>query len=237
MSSADADAAAERGTGRDGRSIRYAGQRERRREEFVDAALRAIEAIGPQVSVGEIAREAGVARTRIYRHFDDIADLQHAITSRAAELLLTELAPALSPHGSAREVISRIVRSYLGFLSEHEQLYRYTVQHLKHASSDSESYSAVRGAVSQQIATLFRAFAKAATISPALSEPLAYGLVGLVESTADHWLDRPDGLDRDELADALTGWAWLLISSTLTANGAELDPDEPLPALDFEDLD
>src|SRR5215469_4167626 len=74
----------------DGRAARWAGQQERRRREFVDAAMRAIAEHGPDVSTGQIAAEAGVARTRIYKHFVDAADLQGAIAERALEQVTTD---------------------------------------------------------------------------------------------------------------------------------------------------
>ncbi len=215
----------------DGRAARYAGQRERRRAEFVEAARRAIAEHGPEVSVEQIAAEAGVARTRIYRHFDDIADLQREITTRAAELLLAKLAPAWNPSGSARELISAVIRGYVSFVADNANLYRYTLAHLRHSgAADEESYSALRGAISGQIARLFSGYARALQAADDTAEPLAFGIVGLVESATDRWLDQPAGLDREQLAVLLSDWAWALISHALLGDGRALDPDEPLPA-------
>jgi AcrR family transcriptional regulator len=213
----------------DGRATRYAGQRERRRIEFVDAAIRAIGEHGPDASVQQIADQAGVARTRIYRHFDDIADLQRDVITRACELLLIELSPVLQPGGTPREKIRLSIGTYLSWLAEHEQLYRYTLRHVRTEAEDGDSYTAVRAAVSVQVNALFNSYARALGISIQFAEPLAFGLVGFMESAADRWLNSADRLSADELADQFTEWAWLLISHTLRAGGAELDPDAPLP--------
>ncbi|HEY2042127.1 MAG TPA: TetR/AcrR family transcriptional regulator [Jatrophihabitans sp.] len=222
----------------DGRATRYAGQRERRRAEFVEAAISAIREHGPDASVQQIAEQAGVARTRIYRHFDDIADLQREIIGRACELLLIELAPVLQPGGTPRQKIRQAIGTYLSWLAEHEQLYRYTLRHVKHADSDdgksdsdTGSYAAVRAAISVQVAALFNSYAAALRISVRFAEPLAFGLVGFMESAGDRWLNSPDRFTAAELADQLTEWAWMLISQTLRASGAELHPDQPLPAV------
>ncbi len=41
------------------------------RAEIVDAAFRAIDRLGPELSLREIAEEAGTAKPEIYRHFTD----------------------------------------------------------------------------------------------------------------------------------------------------------------------
>ena len=114
----------------DGRAARWAGQQERRRAEFVDAALAAIAEHGPDVSTEQIAERAGVARTRLYRHFDGAADLQRAIARRAAELVTAELAPLWHPEGSPNEMIAAAISTHLRWLTEHAQLHRYLVRTL-----------------------------------------------------------------------------------------------------------
>lgn len=65
----------DRGARHDGRSTRWAGEHQRRRAQFVEAALVAIARHGPETSTEQIAQQAGVARTRLYKHFTDAADL------------------------------------------------------------------------------------------------------------------------------------------------------------------
>ena len=67
----------------DGRTRRWAGHREARRLELVDAAVVAIEEHGPEVTTEQIAAEAGVSRPGLYRHFDGKDDLQSAKIGRA----------------------------------------------------------------------------------------------------------------------------------------------------------
>ena len=63
----------------DARSERWREHRKKVRAEIVDAAFRAIDLHGPEVSVREIAEEAGTAKPKIYRHFADKSDLFQAI--------------------------------------------------------------------------------------------------------------------------------------------------------------
>jgi len=218
----------------DGRATRWAGQQERRRREFVDAALRAIAEHGPEVSTEQIAAEAGVARTRLYKHFTDAADLQGAIAERALELVATELQPLWNPQGSPMQMISAIVDALIGMLSDHRHLYRYLTKHAPSAQSgDRDVVTDVRTTIGNHLTQIFSHYLTQFDGRTHMAEPGAFALVGLVESTISRWLDNPAGLPRDELARQLTRWIWLLIDQVLRDNGINLDPDAPLASPDL----
>jgi hypothetical protein len=54
-----------------------------------------------------------------------------------------------------------------------------------------------------------------AEIPPPVAHPLAFGLVGMVDSAAAHWLDDPHGATRDALATQLTEACWAVIRATV----------------------
>lgn len=218
----------------DGRAARWAGQQERRRSEFVDAALRAIATHGPDVSTEQIAAEAGVARTRIYKHFTDAADLQAAIAERSLELIASQLQPLWNPHGSPIQMISAIVETLVARLSEQRNLYRYlTTNAASTRSSDRDVVTDVKTIIGNHLTALFTHYLSEFGADTKMAEPGAFALVGLVEATISRWLDNPAGLPGDELAGHLTRWIWLLIDQLLRDNGIELDPDAPLAAPDL----
>lgn len=218
----------------DGRAARWAGQQQRRRREFVDAALRAIAEHGPEVSTEQIAAEAGVARTRLYKHFTDTADLQGAIAERALELVTADLQPLWNPQGSPMQMISAVIDAIIGELSEHRHLYRYLIKYAPAAqSSDRDVATDVKTIIGNHLTRIFTHYLTEFDAEPRMAEPGAFALVGLVESTISRWLDNPVGLGRDELAGQLTRWVWLLIDQVLGDNGIHLDPDAPLAAPDF----
>jgi AcrR family transcriptional regulator len=218
----------------DGRAARWAGQQQRRRREFVNAALRAIAEHGPEVSTEQIAAEAGVARTRLYKHFTDTADLQAAIAERALELVATELQPLWNPQGSPMQMISAIVDTLIGTLSEYRHLYRYLTKYAPAAqSSERDVVTDVRIIIGNHLTRIFTHYLRQFDAESRMAEPGAFALVGLVESTISHWLDNPAGLARDELASQLTSWIWLLIDQVLSDSGIHLDPGAPLAAPDF----
>jgi AcrR family transcriptional regulator len=213
----------------DGRAVRWAGQQERRRAEFVAAALAAIAEHGPDVSTELIAERAGVARTRLYRHFNDAADLQGAIAKRAAELVTAELEPLWHPQGSPHEMIAAAIGTHLRWLTEHAQLHRYLVRHQRSAPPGGTD---VRGAIACHLSRLFTGYLGAFGLDTAPADTIAFGLVGYVESATTRWLDHPGALSLAQLTDQLTGTIWAMLDHTLRSGGVELDPDRPLPLPD-----
>lgn len=215
-----------------GQAARWAGQRERRQAEFVDSALRVIAEQGPNASLEAFAAEAGVARTRVYRHFHDRADLERAISARVAGMIVTELEPLWRPEGSARQMIRGAIGAHVGWLAENRNLYRYLRRHSRPDDDDSalDGYAGVRRAIADQLTKLFGAYLSLVGIEDHTTETLAYAVVGMVESVTERWTE--DSASRsEELVEQLSTWTWALMSSALAAVGIELDPDVPLPPL------
>ena len=63
----------------DGRSSRWDAHRETRRAELAAAAVRAVDSAGAEVSIADIAAEAGVSKPVLYRYFADKEDLLAAL--------------------------------------------------------------------------------------------------------------------------------------------------------------
>jgi AcrR family transcriptional regulator len=206
-------------------AARWAGQRERRRQEFVDAALRAIAEYGPEVSTERIAEEAGVARPQLYKHFADAVDLRHAVAERAVSWVNAELAPLWELRGSPMEMIHSAISSHMCWLSEHRNLYLYLSRY-----AGRDAVTDIRTAISQHLTRLLEHYFG---IGTRLAEPAAYGVVGLVEATMLRWLDHPGGITRDALTELLGRWVWRIIDDVLRQGGVELDPAAALPATDL----
>jgi AcrR family transcriptional regulator len=85
----------------DGRRARWTEHRRARREELVGAAVEAVRRAGPDFSVDDVARSAGVSKTVIYRYFSDKDELINAVLDRiSAAILLPRLLGELT--GRAR---------------------------------------------------------------------------------------------------------------------------------------
>ncbi len=104
----------------DARSERWREHRKKVRAEIVDAAFRAIDRLGPDVSLREIAEEAGTAKPKIYRHFTDKSDLFQAIGQRMRDMLWSAIIPSVNVEtDSAREIVGRGVEHYVELVDEH----------------------------------------------------------------------------------------------------------------------
>lgn len=220
-----------------GQAARWAGQRERRQAEFVESALRVIAEQGPNASLEAFAAEAGVARTRVYRHFQDRADLERAISARVAAMIVTELEPLWRPEGSARQMIRSAIAAHVGWLSENRNLYLYLRRQSRPDDDDGalDGYAGVRRAVADHLARLFGAYLSLVGVEGQTTETLAYAVVGMVESVSERWTGQANEGDADErgadLIEQLSTWTWAMVSAALAAVGVELDPDVPLPPL------
>jgi len=210
----------------DGRATRWTGQRERRRREFVAAALRAIAETGPQVSTAQIADEAGIARPQLYKHFDDATDLQRAITDEAALLVTTALRPLWEREGSAMQLITVAVDAHIGWLAENGNLYRYLSMQ---SHSGRDAVADVRTVIARQLTQLFEHYLTLFEMDTRIAETVAFGIVGLVDSCTAQWLETRHRVPRAELTTLLTRWVWRLLDDTLRTGGVELDPHLTLP--------
>src|ERR1700748_2438055 len=113
----------------DARSERWREHRKKVRAEIVEAAFRAIDRLGPDLSVREIAEEAGTAKPKIYRHFTEQSDLFQAIGGALRRLLWGAVFPAIDlATDSAREVIRRSVEEYVSLIDQHPNVVRVFIQ-------------------------------------------------------------------------------------------------------------
>lgn len=227
-SSAQADAATSAPV--DGRTARWSGQRDRRRDEFVEAALQAIALYGAQTSTEQVANHVGVTRTKLYRYFDGAAELHHSIARRASEMLIAAQRPLRNPTGSAIEVVTNAVSAHLRWRIEHPNLYGYLTRHS--LSDDANGVAAIRevnNAVAANLSEVVGAYLRASELDDRNAEPLCFGIVGFVESATTHWLNSPAPQPLGEFTAQVAEWSWLLLSSALQAGGIHLDPHQPWP--------
>lgn len=216
--------------GQDGRATRWRGQHDRRRAQFVDAALRAIAEQGADVSTEQIAEQAGVARTRLYKHFTDAGELQRAIAQRAASMITEELEPVWHPRGTPAEMIATAVDTHLRWLTEHRELHRYLTRHaLTSQAPGTAACVDVKTAIGVHLTGMFHGYLSLFGLDPRPAETVAFGIVGYVESATTRWLESEGSITQDELAGLLTRAIWTLLDMQLRSGGVKLDPDQSLP--------
>jgi AcrR family transcriptional regulator len=210
----------------DARRERWRAHRANRRAEFVEATIRAVGARGPDVGMDEIAAEAGVTKPVLYRHFTDKADLYLAVGTRATDMLMAEIVPALADDGPIYERIRRAVGCYVNFVDEYRELYRFLV--LRPHPTKQDLVQQDKSKIAEVLAELLGAYLKLFRMDPVVAGPSAHGIVGLVQGAGEWWLDHPDDMNRDQLTNHLTMLIWHGIDGVLRAGGITLDPHKPL---------
>lgn len=212
--------------GGDARRERWREHREGRRAEFVEATIRAVRRLGPDVGMDEIAAEAGVTKPVLYRHFADKADLYEAVGERGTDILMTNIVPALADDGPIYERIRRAVGCYVEFIDEYRELYRFLV--VRPNPSKQDLVHEDKSKIAAVLAELLAAYLKLFRMNPVIAGPSAHGIVGLVQAAGDWWLDHPDDMTREHLTDHLTMLIWHGIDGVLRAGGVTLDPHKPV---------
>lgn len=225
--------ATDRNPDADGRATRWDAHKAQRRNEVLDAAVSAIEQDGPTVGVKQIAERAGLPRSVVYRHFKDRSDLDEQLRQRILDTLMTELAPTLRPDGTPREAIRRAVDAYLGWIERHPRLHAFLGAGSGHTgSTPSRVVSGTKTAIAVEVADLFARILRRFGKETELSTSLAFGLIGLVDSSVNKWLaDRETTITTAELAAFLARSLLLVLDGNLRALGVDIDPDGPISDL------
>lgn len=216
---------------RDGRSTRWDPHREERRLAIITAAIDTIETLGPDALTAQIAEQAGVTRTHVYRHFDGKQALDLAVSSHIAHQIGQRINVALASRGSVREIISASIDEHLGWIESHPNLYRFLAQHA-YAVRATGTLAAddAKAAFASELTRLIERYLQVFGADTEPAERLIIGVVGLVDATAAWWLDRSTP-SRLVLTAELTERVWLIIEAAGRSLGLELDPDQSLPDL------
>ncbi|MFC7614536.1 TetR/AcrR family transcriptional regulator [Actinokineospora soli] len=131
----------------------------------------------------------GVARPQLYKHFADTADLQSAIADRAVEQVVAELAPLLDLRGTPMQMINEAIGSHVAWLVDNSNLYQYL--NARSSTAGKRAITDVKTAVATHVTTLFEFYLGAFGVDKRPAEPLAFGVVGMVETTTARWVTNP----------------------------------------------
>ncbi|MCW0216213.1 MAG: TetR/AcrR family transcriptional regulator [Pseudonocardia sp.] len=201
------------------RTRRNAERRAERRAEMVTAAMDAVREHGPGVSVADIAKRAGITKPVLYRHFDDRADLQRAVGEKSAELLMARISTALDEAGSEADesaLIAGIVDAFLAGIEDEPELWRFVVHNSVEREAGSEVVEDTQDRIARLLAVLIGERLRAAGQDSGGAEVWALGLVGMVRSAGDWWLERRT-MSRADLTRYLTTLIWGGLGGALDA--------------------
>ena len=218
----------------DGRQLRWDKHNQERRQVILDAAIAVVEASEPgsDYHVQQIAEQAGLNRSVVYRHFTDRADLDHAILAEIVEGVMERLLPSLTLDGTVREIIHRIVFSYVDWAAEHPALHRL-VDRAPIGGALEQGLDRVAAVIVEVLETAIEMLGMDLDEDDAASiDPLAYALVGAAFSAVRRWVARePRRPAAAELALVLSDSVWLILDGHARRLGVTIDPDLPIEEL------
>lgn len=198
---------------------------------IITAAIQAIEEHGPDVLTAQIAEQAGVPRTHVYRHFDGKPALDLAVSTQVANEIGAQIRAGLATPGSALDVIGAAIDQHLAWVAAHPNLYRFLAQHAYTVRTAGPGGAGdAKAALAAELSALVQGYLRMFGADAVPVERVIAGVVGMVDATAAWWLGERRPTHR-ELAEELTEQVWLIIDRAARRAGVVLDPSEPLPAL------
>lgn len=221
----------------DGRQVRWDRHNQERRQQILDAAIAVVEAgePGAEVHVHQIAQQAGLSRTVVYRHFADRADLDRAVQTKILDGLWAELLPALSLDGTIPEIIERIVSTYVGWAIAHPALHRLAEQ-----DSSADGNGPLQQGIERIAARVVELITTAVEIlglemsedERAGIDPLTFGIVGSVFGAVRRWVSLPARVPpAPALVLLVSDTVWHIINGHAGGLGLQLDPEQRVEEL------
>lgn len=218
----------------DARSERWREHRKKVRAEIVDAAFRAIDRLGPNVSVREIAEEAGTAKPKIYRHFVDKSDMFAQIGERMRDMLWAAIIPSINVEtDSAREIVGRGVQHYVELVDQHPNVVRFLLQGRFADQSAAAMTTINKGRdITLAVADIISSELEDMALDPAAFELAAFAIFGTAASATDWWLgaddDSPRRMPADQFISHMTTIMMGAINGTAELLGVKIDVNQPL---------
>jgi AcrR family transcriptional regulator len=212
----------------DGRTERWRQHRIDRRREFVEAALRALAKHGPDVNIAQIAAEAGVAKPRLYRHFEDKADLLGAVQEYISGLLWQRLSKALDPTDAPSHLVRTALEAFISVVDEHPQAFRLML-HPSAAMSTSTTERMLEDGmkIGDVLSALIAGQLRTLGADAEGAEPLGHALAGAVGAATHWWLEHRT-ISKEALIDHLSTVILGALEAILRTSGVSIDMDQPI---------
>jgi AcrR family transcriptional regulator len=199
----------------DGRRARWTEHRRARREELVEAAVEAVRRSGPDFAVDDVAREARVSKTVIYRYFADKDELIDAVLERISTAILLPrlLGELAAERADDRARLHAAVAAFVTLSEQEPELYGFGYAHAGRsgradlvANTERKMATALGALMTQRLADAGR------PTEPAMT--WAYGVVGMVQ-LAVHWWTTARTVSSAALVDQLTDLAYTGLGTLL----------------------
>jgi len=177
-----------------------------RRRQLLDVALAVFATKGfHNATMNDLAEAAGVTKPVIYQHFGSKRGLYLELLRDLGARMRDEVGKAVAEAGTPREQVERGFTAYFRWVAEHHG--GFAVLFAGETRRDREF---VREAIrsEREMADAIATLIVVDGLGPERRRLLAYGIVGMAETTARHWLANDLELGPQALGEQLAGLAW-----------------------------
>jgi AcrR family transcriptional regulator len=191
--------------------------RDERRAQLLSAALEVFTAAGyHSAAMDEIADRANVSKPVLYQHFPSKLELYLAVLDLHIDSLVFALQKAIAEHRGNSDRVKATVEAYFGFIDAEGEAFRLLFE------SDMNLEPQVRERLNRMTYDCAAAVSAVISIETGLAKEesmmLAVGLIGTVQTTARHWLDRDGKIDRTRATELVMNLIWRGISGFPKSN-------------------
>lgn len=185
--------------------------RDERRAQLLVAALEVFTAAGyHSAAMDEIADRANVSKPVLYQHFPSKLELYLAVLDLHIDSLVFAIQKAIASNRENSSRVAATVEAYFGFVDSEGEAFRLLFE------SDMNLEPQVRERLNRMTYDCAAAVSAVISIDTGLGKEesmmLAVGIIGTVQTTARHWLDRDGKIDRQRATELVMNLIWRGIS-------------------------
>ena len=185
--------------------------RDERRAQLLVAALEVFTAAGyHSAPMDEIADRANVSKPVLYQHFPSKLELYLAVLDLHIDSLVFAIQKAIASNRENSSRVAATVEAYFGFIDSEGEAFRLLFE------SDMNLEPQVRERLNRMTYDCAAAVSAVISIDTGLGKEesmmLAVGIIGTVQTTARHWLDRDGKIDRKRATELVMNLIWRGIS-------------------------
>ena len=185
--------------------------RDERRAQLLVAALEVFTAAGyHSAAMDEIADRANVSKPVLYQHFPSKLELYLAVLDLHIDSLVFAIQKAIASNRENSSRVAATVEAYFGFIDSEGEAFRLLFE------SDMNLEPQVRERLNRMTYDCAAAVSAVISIDTGLGKEesmmLAVGIIGTVQTTARHWLDRDGKIERKRATELVMNLIWRGIS-------------------------
>jgi AcrR family transcriptional regulator len=185
--------------------------RDERRAQLLVAALEVFTVAGyHSAAMDEIADRANVSKPVLYQHFPSKLELYLAVLDMHIDSLVFAIQKAIASNRENSSRVAATVEAYFGFIDSEGEAFRLLFE------SDMNLEPQVRERLNRMTYDCAAAVSAVISIDTGLGKEesmmLAVGIIGTVQTSARHWLDRDGKIDRQRATELVMNLIWRGIS-------------------------